>query len=106
LDEKGFVQGKGKRRKRICRNASRHKAQHYFKENGSRNFSTVVEAISRKAKICTPLIIFKGQQHTASWYRNEKKEDFWYAYQKKGYMNSIICLKYLENIFHPETSEM
>ncbi|RPB11153.1 DDE-domain-containing protein, partial [Morchella conica CCBAS932] len=25
---------------------------------------------------------------------------------KKGYMNSIICLKYLENIFHPETSEI
>lgn len=101
MDEKGFILGIGEVTKRICRNVRRN-AQ--FKEHTNRESCTVIETISPDGFSVTPLIIFKGQNHLAGWYKEAKVEEYWYGYAPKGFNNNQLCLEYLERIFEPETA--
>lgn len=101
LDEKGFILGIGDVTKRICRNVRQNAV---YKEHRNRESCTVVETISADGFVLTPLIIFKGANHLAGWYREAKEEEYWYGYGPKGYNNSQLCMEYLQKIFEPETA--
>lgn len=53
--------------------------------------------------VLTPVVIFKGQNYCAGWYKYKKEEEYWYRYQPKGFNNSQLCYEYLELVFEPET---
>lgn len=100
LDEKGFILGMGQSTKRICRNI---RGNHQFKEHQNRESCSVIESISADAFILTPVVIFKGQNHLAGWYKDIKAEDYWYGHAPKGFNNSQLCLEYIKRVFEPET---
>ncbi|CUS12345.1 unnamed protein product [Tuber aestivum] len=87
MDEKGFILGEGKTRKRICRQG-RHDPQ--FKEYSNHESCTIVTGISAAASIVTPLIVFKGKEQLAGWQKTKKEKEYWYCVQEDGYMNSRL----------------
>lgn len=100
MDEKGFILGVGQSTKRICRNVRKN---HQFKGHQNRQSCTVIESMSADGFVLTPVVIFKGQNHCAGWYKDKKDEECWYGYQPKGFNNSQLCYEYLELVFEPET---
>ena len=100
LEEKGFILGVGQPVKRICRNA---RTSATYKEHRVRKSCTVVETICTDSFTLTPLIIFHGEHQLAGWHKTEKEMVFWYGQEPKGFSNNVICMKYFEKIFHPET---
>lgn len=101
MDETGFILGMGDEVKRICRNIRKDSV---YKEYRNRESCSVVECISTDGFTVTPLVIFKGSNHIAGWFKDPKLESYWYAHSPRGYNNSLLCLEYLQNIFEPETS--
>ncbi|RPB16234.1 CENP-B protein, partial [Morchella conica CCBAS932] len=101
MDETGFILGMGDEVKRICRNIRKDSV---YKEFKNRESCSVVECISTDGFTVTPLVIFKGSNHIAAWFKDAKLESYWYGHSPKGYNNSVLCLEYLQNIFEPETS--
>lgn len=71
----------------------------------NRESCSVVESICTDGFKVTPLIIFKGQNTLAGWFKEKKDEEYWYGHAPNGYNNSQLCLEYLERIFEPETYE-
>lgn len=100
LDETGFLLGIGAEVKRITREI-RHNPQ--FKEAINRESYSVIESICTDGFNVTPLIIFKGKNTLAGWFKNKKNVEYWYGHAIHGYNNSQLCLKYLKKIFEPET---
>lgn len=94
--------GVGDVTKRICRDIQR---DHVFKEHTNRESCTIVESVATDGFVLTPLIIFKGRNHLAGWYKDKKEHNFWYTCSEKGYNNSEIFFEYMKKIFVPETRE-
>lgn len=69
MDEKGFVLGVVDVTKRICPNVGQNMQ---FKEHRNCKSFTVLEAISFDGIVLTSLIIIKGVNHLADWYRDMK----------------------------------
>lgn len=87
--------------RRICRNV---RVYTQYKEAINRESCSVVESISPDGFNVTPLIIFKGKNTLAGWFKSKKNEEYWYGDATHGYNNSQLCLEYLERVFEPETS--
>jgi hypothetical protein len=103
MDEKGFILGLGKARKRLCRQGRRDPQ---FKEQGNRESCTTVCSISAEGKSVTPLIVFKGKTQLAGWHRKKKTEEYYYAVQENGYIDTHITIEYMTKIFGPETEKI
>ena len=65
MDEKGFVLGKANRAKVVCQ---RGRSAPIQQSDGSREFTTVLEAVSANGKTIVPFIIMKGKHHLATKY--------------------------------------
>ena len=69
-----------------------------------RTLITAVECISADGRSLPPLIIFPGVQLRSNWVCHEAPE--WrFACSKKGYMNSVINLEWIQTVFEPLTKE-
>lgn len=90
----------GQSMKLICRNVRRN-AQ--FKGQINRESCTVIEAISADCFVVTLVIIFKGQNHLAGWYKDKEEEEYWHRHTPKGLYNTQLCLEYIKLVFEPET---
>jgi len=72
MDEKGFLMGTTMRCHVICRRSGWDpKLVH----DGSRDWVTVIETISRDGRILSPMVINKGQAHYMGWYTYLKTKD-------------------------------
>ena len=103
IDEKGFMMGKALRCKVICR---RRRRTPQMIHDGSREWVTVVETVSRDQRVLRPFIINKGVAHYMGWYAGLKKEDLaTFGVSEKGWSNEKLGLRWLKEVFDSETKE-
>lgn len=109
MDEKGFLIGLLQNTKRIMT------AKHYnqgrvvgVKQDGSREFITLIAAISASGNAVTPTLIYKGASHDLqdTWLENydhsQDKANF--AATEKGWTNEDCGLSWLVRVFGKETT--
>ena len=65
MDEKGFMIGKGERYKVICRRGRKNPR---LTHDGSREWVTVIEAVSTAGVVLPPMLVNKGEAHYMGWY--------------------------------------
>ena len=103
MDEKGFMMGIAQRCKVVCR---RRRRIPRFTQDRSRDWVTIVEAISADGFALRPLVINKGVAHYMGWYAGLKKEDLAsFGYSAKGWINEHLGLKWLQETFDKETKK-
>lgn len=81
--------------KRITRDIT-HNSQ--FKEAINRESCPVIESICTDGINVTQLIICKGKNTLAVWFKIKKEIEYWYDHAIQGYNNRQSCLGYLEGI--------
>jgi hypothetical protein len=100
MDETGIALG-------VCANqtviGSSSTSRCYKKSPENREWVSIIEAISASGRRTRPLVIFKGQQLQSTWFNHEKIPDSLYTTSTKGWTSNAICLRWLREIFLPET---
>jgi DDE superfamily endonuclease len=84
--------------------SSRTKRTYKKTPAASREWVTVVEAISAAGIALRPLVIFKGKSLQSSWFIRDSIPDWHYTTSDNAYASNIIGLKWLEDVFLPETA--
>ena len=74
----------------------------YVKAPQTREWVTVIEAISMNGAKIRPLVIFKGEDLQDTWFE-EDNPDFIYTTSANGWTDNKIGLNWLLEIFIPET---
>ena len=101
MDEIGTALG-------VCTNqtviGSSSTTQSYKKSPDTREWVSIIEAISALAKKCRPLIIFKGKSLQTTWFHHDKTPDWLYTTSENGWTSNNIGLAWLHQIFLPETA--
>jgi len=101
MDEKGFMMGVALRCKVICKKGPRSVKK---TQDGSREWVTVIEAVSGDGRVLRPMIINKGQAHYMGWYAKLKRDDVaTFGVSEKGWSNEDLGLRWLREIFDIET---
>ena len=101
MDEKGFTMGVALRCKVICKKGPRSVK---LTQDGSREWVTVIEAISGDGRVLRPMIINKGRAHYMGWYAKLKRHDVaTFGVSEKGWSNEELGLWWLKEIFDIET---
>ena len=104
MDEKGFLMGTAMRCKVICRSARRTPK---LTQDGSRDWVTVIEAISGDGHALPPMVINKGTAHYMGWYAYLKKKDkAVFGVSPTGWSNEKLGLRWLSEVFDTETKDM
>ena len=100
VDEKGFVMGISPRTRVITR---RGKKNPRIKQDGKREFTTALEAVSADGFVFPPYLIGKGSTHIFDWYKHVKPEDkeARWAVSPKGWTDSKIGYGWLTNVYDP-----
>ena len=110
MDEKGVALGQGlKTRCIVSKSEKRPKSS----QDGSREWATLVEAISLTGKVLSPWIIFKGIINKTSWteklkaLRKAQGEEFvgHICVSPNGWTDSELGIEWLKKCFEPETSK-
>ena len=103
MDEKGFMMGVALRCKVICKKGPRTAK---LTQDGSREWVTVIEAISGDGRVLCPMIINKGKAHYMGWYAKLKKKDLAsFGVSEKGWSKEALGLRWLKELFDVETRE-
>ena len=92
----------------VSKSEKRPKSSH----DGSREWATLVEAISLTGKVLSPWIIFKGVLNKTSWteklkaLRRAQGEEFpgYICVSPNGWTDSELSVEWLKKCFQPETS--
>ena len=101
MDEKGFMMGVALHCKVICKKGPRSVK---LTQDGSREWLTVIEAISGDGRVLRPMIINKGKAHYMGWYAKLKLQDAaTFGVSEKGWSNEELGLRWLKEIFDIET---
>jgi len=101
MDEKGFMMGVALRCKVICKKGS---LLVKLTQDGSRDWVTVIEAISGDGCVLRPMIINKRRAHYMGWYAKLKRHDAaTFGVSEKGWSNEKLGLRWLKEIFDIET---
>jgi hypothetical protein len=101
-DEKGFRLACGGKKKRVVQRFARR--EHGSKEPRKRESLTVVECMSPDGRYVTPLVIYMSKAGPlCGWFREERKEDYWYTTAEKGFNNTAIFVQWMKKVFEPET---
>lgn len=105
MDEKGFLMGLAAKAKVLCRRGRRNPR---VTHDGKRELVTVVETICANGSALTPFIVNKGAGHYLGWYRNltEKEKDYRFGYSPKGWIDDYLALKWLEDVFDPQSAKI
>jgi len=75
-------------------------------QDGSREWVTVIEAISGDGRVLRSMIINKGKAHYMGWYAKLKKKDLAsFGVSEKGWSNEALGLRWLKELFDVETRE-
>jgi hypothetical protein len=102
MDEKGFRLSCECKKKRIVQRFRRREPK--SKEPRKRESLTVVECMSPEGKYITPLVIYQSKAGPlCGWFREYRKEHYWYTTAEKGFNNTAISRRWIEQIFEPET---
>jgi hypothetical protein len=103
MDEKGFMMGVALRCKVICKKGPRGGK---LTQDGSQEWVTVIEAVSRDGQVLRPMIINKGKAHYMGWYAKLTKKDLaTFGVSEKGWSNEALGLRWLKEVFDEETQE-
>ena len=75
---------------------------------GNREWVTIIECISAAGRVLPPLVIFKGADVQQQWFQQQiDQEDFFdwlFTASPKGWTNNSIALRWLKEIFIPQTA--
>ena len=75
-------------------------------QDSSREWVTVIEAISGDGRVLRPMIINKGKAHYIGWYAKLKNEDLAsFRVSEKGSSNEALGLRWLKELSDVETRE-
>jgi len=100
MDETGIALG-------VCQNqwvigkASTKKS--YIKSPENREWVSILKTISADGVSIRPVVIFKGQSLQTSWFLAENCPNWFYTHSIKGWTSNDIGLRWLVNVFLPET---
>ena len=90
MDERGSMMGVTLRCKVICRKGPWVAR---LTQDGSREWITVIEALSGDGCVLRPMIINKGQAQYIGWYAKLKKKDLAnFGVSEKGWSTEVLCL--------------
>jgi len=103
MDEKGYMMGKGERCKVICRRGRKNPR---LMHDESREWVTVIKAVSASGIVLPPMLINKKEAHYMGWYAALRKGDrATFSYSKKGWTDHELGVDWLEKNFEPATVE-
>lgn len=101
VDETGIAIG-------VCANTTvlgkAGKRRTYIKSPETREWVSIVEAISTKGRTIRPLVIFKGKALQSTWFSAENVPDWVYTTSENGWTSNNHALNWLQRIFIPETT--
>jgi DDE superfamily endonuclease/Tc5 transposase DNA-binding domain/helix-turn-helix, Psq domain len=100
MDETGLALG-------LCKNqmviGTSNTKYAYVKCPQDREWVSIVECVSATGRRCRPVCIFKGQSLQTSWFVPENVPDFLYTTSNNGWTSNDIGLRWLDEVFLPET---
>ncbi|KAL1954182.1 hypothetical protein VTO42DRAFT_1538 [Malbranchea cinnamomea] len=70
----------------------------------SKEWVTVIEAVSAEGQHIRPLVIFKGQAPQSSWIDGEEVPDWHYTTSENGWTSNEIAINWLRHVFLPEAA--
>ena len=101
-DETGLALGACKNQTVVGSSSSKYS---YSKSPNDREWVSIIEAISVGGLRCRPLVIFKGENVQTSWFLSKNVPDWLYTTSANGWTSNDIGLRWLEEIFLPETAK-
>jgi DDE superfamily endonuclease/Tc5 transposase DNA-binding domain/helix-turn-helix, Psq domain len=101
MDETGLALGHCKNQMVIGTSNTKYS---YVKSPEDREWVSIVETISATGRRCRPLCIFKGKSIQTSWFVPENVPDFLFTTSENGWTSNSIGLRWLDEIFLPETA--
>jgi hypothetical protein len=75
----------------------------YVRTPENREWVSIIEAISTTGSCVRPLVIFKGKSLQTTWFRPNNVPDWLYTSSANGWTSNDIGLRWLRDIFLPET---
>jgi hypothetical protein len=75
----------------------------YVQAPENREWVSIIETISANGACTRPLVIFKGQTLQTTWFQLDNVPDWLYTSSTNGWTSNDICLRWLHDIFLPET---
>lgn len=105
MDEKGFMMGRtGKQRRIVPLAQAREQGGTSARMDGSRLWVSLLACICADGSALTPAVIFPGKQVGEGWMDElSDEEKYWVTASEKGWTSEEIGLRWLEEVFHPET---
>jgi hypothetical protein len=106
MDEKGVVMGVIRKQRCIV---SKSEKRPKSTQDGSREWATLVECISLKAKVLSPWIIFKGKVQQTKWttklraLRSEHEFPGNICVSENSWTDNELGIEWLKECFEPET---
>src|ERR1700761_759439 len=103
MDETGLMQGMGANGLVL---GMAEKKKTYKKDDGRREWTTIIECISANGRHLHPLVIFKGKDVQQQWFPDEGIEAFkdWkFESSAKGWTDNDIAVRWLMTVFIPQT---
>jgi DDE superfamily endonuclease/Tc5 transposase DNA-binding domain len=77
----------------------------YIKAPGrSREWVTIIKAVSAAGFYLKPLVIFKGKSLQSSWFETDSVPDWLFVASENAFITNSIGLKWLKEIFLPQTA--
>ncbi|KAK8869161.1 transposase [Apiospora arundinis] len=103
MDEHGILEGQGGNGLVVGSSELRSIQQ---KQPGSRRWTTILECVSALGRAIPPLVIYKGKSVQEQWFPQELGEFKGWKFDasNKGWTNDEIAVKWLEDVFIPETA--
>ncbi|KAK8086811.1 transposase [Apiospora phragmitis] len=103
MDEHGILEGQGGNGLVVGSSELRSIQQ---KQPGSRCWTTILECASAVGRAIPPLVIYKGKSVQEQWFPHELDEFRGWKFDtsNKGWTNDEIAVKWLEEVFIPETA--
>ncbi|KAK7928879.1 transposase [Apiospora marii] len=103
MDEHGILEGQGGNGLVVGSSELRPIQQ---KQPGSRRWTTILECVSALGRAIPPLVIYKGKSVQEQWFPQELGEFKGWKFDasNKGWTNDEIAVKWLEDVFIPETA--
>lgn len=100
VDETGNALG-------VCSNqtvvGSSGKKRTFVRRPQNREWVSVIECISTGGRSTTPLVIFKGKSVQLQWFDPQKTPNWYYESSPNAYTSNEIAVKWLRDVFIPET---
>jgi len=101
MDETGLALGHCKNQLVIRTSNTKYA---YIKSPENREWVSIIETISATGRRCRPICIFKGKSIQSTWFTPERIPDFLFTTSENGWTSNDIGLRWLDEVFLPETA--